>query len=130
MTDRELLELAAKAAGYGIHDFTEDGGCWAYELGVVHTRNEEDPVFKWHPRDDNGDSFCLAVKLGVKVLPYPQFSLEKHSVEVARLTLAPLEDDENTFIGPQLVEDYKSDPYAATRRAIFLVAAAIGKAMP
>lgn len=110
MTDTELLVAAARAAGIADGDVLYD--------------MERDKA--WNPLTDDGDALRLAVKLGMKVLPYPKFSPEKHSVEVTRLTPAPPEDDENTFIGPLLVETYKCDPYAATRRAIVRAAAEIG----
>ena len=50
MTDRELLELAAKAAG--IFDLRFDNNCVAYRN--VH--------IEWNPLTDDGDAFRLAVK--------------------------------------------------------------------
>ena len=49
LTDRELLELAAKAAGLGEgpYDF--------------------DPRTGWNPLEDNGTALWLAVKLGMQV---------------------------------------------------------------
>jgi hypothetical protein len=47
MTDRELLELAAKAAGNG------------FVIGY------------WNPLTDDGDAFRLAVKCGISVLQFP-----------------------------------------------------------
>ena len=52
MTDRELLELAAKAAGICL----EDGHHW---VGGFWTR--------WNPLTDDGDALRLAVKLGLVV---------------------------------------------------------------
>lgn len=54
--DRELLELAAKAAGYehryddGTH-YIKDAGLWVI----------------WNPRDDDGDALRLAIDLGLWV---------------------------------------------------------------
>ena len=48
MTDRELLELAAKAAGY--------------KKRFVH-------YLGWNPLIDDGDALRLAVKLGIRVCP-------------------------------------------------------------
>ena len=58
MNDRELLELAAKAAGY---TFTYGKEWWdEYELQVHGIR--------WNPLTDDGDAFRLAVKLELNVL--------------------------------------------------------------
>lgn len=51
MTDRELLELAAKAAGYKA-DFTQP-----YEIEIDSTWIE------WDPLNSDGDALRLAVKL-------------------------------------------------------------------
>ena len=57
MTDRELLELAAKAAGI------EYDGCTDWKepsLRII------EPKFKyWNPLTDDGDALRLAVKLGM-----------------------------------------------------------------
>ena len=54
ITDRELLELAAKAAGikYTIKDgvFVDHG-------------NKNEPPIPWNPLDDDGDALRLAAKL-------------------------------------------------------------------
>ena len=56
MTDKELLELAAKAAGYSVRtDIT-------YADGVV----VNDGAI-WNPLTDDGDALRLAVKLGLIV---------------------------------------------------------------
>lgn len=51
MTDRELLEAAAKAAGFDIKSL------WTVERGFVKNA--------WNPLTDDGDALCLAVKLGI-----------------------------------------------------------------
>lgn len=55
MTDRELLELAAKAAGY-----------WSTEFNCV----ADLPHLGWNPLTDDGDALRLAVKLCIPVFPY------------------------------------------------------------
>jgi hypothetical protein len=122
MTDSELLEKAAKAAGYVLTWKT--GYCKGGEFRGAFITEKDDA---WNPIDDDGDALRLAVKLGIKTLPYPVYAKEKHSVEASSLTFAPPEDDENTFVGAQVVEIYELDPYAATRRAIVRAAAAIGE---
>lgn len=123
MTDRELLELAAKAAGMA----------WSADPQVTHDGlwiTAPSLQTYWNPLTDDGDALRLAVKLGIKLTPYPLYSEEKRSVIASRQQLAPPEDDNNTYIGPSFVENYEGDLYAATRRAIVRAAAEIGKAMP
>jgi hypothetical protein len=55
MTDRELLERAAKAAGIELrwHKWGDDEWC-SLPSGVI-----------WEPHKDDGDAFRLAVKLNI-----------------------------------------------------------------
>jgi hypothetical protein len=120
MTDRKLLELAAKAAGDEVFG---EAGCYFRRLSANHSL-----VTGWNPLTDDGDAQRLAVKLGIKVTPYPVWSEPKHSVIASKRVNAPPDDDENTYTGPEEIELYGDDPYAATRRAIVRAAAAIGVA--
>ena len=52
-TDRELLELAAKAAGMN----------YAHELCGYYSDPEFNEVVQWNPLTDDGDALRLAVKL-------------------------------------------------------------------
>ena len=100
MTDRELLELAAKAAGYTLKEnFDMHGEYWPWCDEI------KDP---WHPLTDDGDALRLAVKLGV--------NLELHNVNIYTAHKGAIECS------------CEGDPYAATRRAIVRAAAEIGKA--
>lgn len=60
MTDKELLELAAKAAGID-QRWDEKKGIWIYNQ--THWAREP----KWNPLTDDGD----ALRLAVKVLNWP-----------------------------------------------------------
>lgn len=118
MTDHEMLELAAKAAGlnydhrYGIV-FGEDDCGNATEDG-------------WNPLLDDGDALRLAVKLGLHVMQYPIYDEPKHSA-IAKKSARLLDDTcVDMCVG---IEVYGSDPYAATRRAIVRAAAEIGQQM-
>jgi hypothetical protein len=110
MTDRELLELAAKAAGYVSHGYGElCGGSPSLYL------QEADFTGIWSPLTDDGDALRLAVKLKL------QISFGNRHVSVF---------DEAGFINFQTeVLAHRGDD-AATRRAITRAAAEIGKAMP
>jgi len=57
MTDKELLELAAKAAGYALRDDVFQDGDWIF-IGAG-----EGDLEPWNPLTDDGDALRLAVKL-------------------------------------------------------------------
>ncbi len=107
-TDRELLEMAAKAARY---QYAKHGGYIVVD-GVPGN---------WNPLTDDGDALRLAVKLGM-------------SIEVHYDESKPTPGLRVVFSRGRwehvMVEEYARDPYAATRRAILRAAAEIGKAMP
>lgn len=106
MTDRELLELAAKAAGIA------DGNVF-YDM-------EHDKV--WNPLTDDGDALRLAVKCNI----VPQ---SKCFDDYDRLFASTYIWDNGVEVC-SIRETYKDDPYTAIRRAIVRAAAEIGKAMP
>ncbi len=54
MTDRELLEMAAKAAGYDV--------TWLKDSQFIHDGDDW-----WDPLTDDGDALRLAVKLRMQV---------------------------------------------------------------
>ena len=102
MTDRELLELAAKACG----------------LEEAKMRIEFN---QWNPLTDDGDALRLAVKLSmnvvVKTLPHAIY-VEAYNGQ-APAVVETLAD----------VRRKDFDPYSATRRAITRAAAEIGRNM-
>ena len=106
MTDRELLEKAAKAAGHGKVEWIV--GVLGFER--PHVRFDDSWSWTpWNPLNDDGDALRLAVKLRLRVEVYG------YQVKVSHGSL--VEADEKFGVG---------DPYAATRRAIVRAAAAIG----
>ena len=107
MTDRELLELAAKAAGLEFNNKRSTPTTDALYLGP-HSG-------WWNPLTDDGDALRLSVKLGIQLL-YLDFTAENE----ARWSLG---NNRITEYGPD-------DPYAAARRAIVRAAAEIGRNMP
>jgi hypothetical protein len=108
MTDKELLELAAKAAGIEIIQWS--GRDVGQESAAIMPHGIE-----WNPLTDDGDALRLAVKLGLDIVHY---SVTSKGLD--RVNAGP-----NGSPIP-----YGDDPYAATRRAITRAAAEIGKAMP
>lgn len=69
MSDRELLELAAKAAGVAGHwveRCPEDGyPTYTCGVGLAHWNS------LWNPLTDDGDALRLAIKLRFEVQCYP-----------------------------------------------------------
>jgi hypothetical protein len=121
MTDRELLELAAKAAGLGTLVWGDK-----YKLGddeidctdmpyVRSGQPDEGDVF-WNPLTDDGDALRLAVKLGLLVDVWLQ--------QKVCIASNQGEDPVDARV------EFGADPYAATRRAITRAAAEIGRNMP
>lgn len=64
-TDRELLELAAKAAGLVTYDDYDDN-MWAHRAD-----QHPDEACHWNPMIDDGDALRLAVKLSLRVEARP-----------------------------------------------------------
>lgn len=107
MSDRELLELAAKAAGYNVR---------ANHYGVL-LRDENEQGLEhcaWNPLTDDGDALRLAVKLQIQVAPGTY-----NKDEFAAYSSAGTEAKEYWST--------QQDEWAATRRAIVRAAAEIGK---
>ena len=107
MSDRELLELAATAAGIGEREYADDFLGFAY--------GERDGY--WNPLTDDGDALRLAVKAQIDI----SFGFPDGIVHVVY-------PDEPCH-EPDIYEDMGGDPYAATRRAIVRAAAEIGREM-
>lgn len=110
MTDRELLEMAAKAAGRdviwkcGMHQGAPHEGL--FDRCTGHVTN-------WNPLADDGDALRLAVKLRLDV----SINGDIHA--------AWWHGDSLEFV----TESLGDDNYSATRRAIVRAAAEIGRAM-
>lgn len=118
-TDRELLELAARAAGIE--------GDWDVRLtgaGIAKT-GECGPV--WNPLSQNPDAFELMVKLHIDVESYAE-SGHVHAHSKYLLGIGP-EGYRSYQAREVMTEPLNDDPYAATRRCIVRAAAEIGKRM-
>lgn len=100
MTDKELLEVAARAAGIDGPHQVDICGAW-----VFHSPRKKN----WNPLTDDGDALRLAVKLDIWIHP----GEGPEVVEVVGLAAVRLAAD--------------ADRNAATRRAIVRAAAAIGE---
>lgn len=104
MSDRELLELAAKAAGM-THLYCEP---WK---GMAEYNKHLDEFYgpTWNPLTDDGDALRLAVKL------YLDVHIDTNLTDVTYMD--------------SVTEAHLRDPYAATRRAIVRAAAEIGRTL-
>ena len=107
MTDRELLELAAKAAGYD--DINHDAS------GLYRVIGEHEDgtlcMVQFNPLTDDGDALRLAVKLQMLIDPCNSYVTTCSAI--------------GGFA--EAHEDTCDDPRAAVRRAIVRAAAAIGE---
>ena len=120
MIDREMLELAAKAAGYYFHGLRVG---LDYENCFVSTTNDTDDWIIWDPRGDDGDALRLAVQLMIRVSVNRAFRL---SIPGSVTVEYPDRDGFYFALGEAVTN---GDPYAATRRAITRAAAEIGRQM-
>lgn len=105
MNDRELLELAAKAAGIEIEPCTCSDPRWPFRTGKAGRSGH------WNPLEDDGDALRLAVRLGLNI------SHRCVDVDVSR----------GHAYASEYVPTY-FDRSEATRRAIVRAAAKIGEA--
>jgi hypothetical protein len=104
MIDRELLELAAKAAGIGpILCYEAKRNCLR-----IGGRNK---YTLFNPFNKGDDALVLATRLNMGI------------IVSAPLTYAGFD------YGPKVVEEHKKDADNATRRAIVRAAAEIGKTL-
>ncbi len=114
MNDRELLELAAKAAGMNHHRYCESwkamGEFDSVEQGFVGP--------SWNPLVNSADAFRLMVKL--------EMQLWRNTGG----TVSAMPSGEAIGFWNRLRDELAPDPYASYRRAIVRAAAEIGKAMP
>lgn len=102
MTDRELLELAAKVAGINL--VCDEGEFMS---------SSDDGLRFWNPLESDGDALRLAVKLQIAT------DFTSNGIYAGQNP----DSDESDWCH----EFNNGDPYAATRRAIVRASAAIGE---
>ena len=108
MTDRELLELAAKAA--------------KHQLGLSGKYIVEDGISTaWNPLEDDGDAFRLMVDVGVDAISRGVIIYGSDDGLVSYWT--------SVRVGKVWVSDRAATQCASTRRAIVRAAAEIGGGM-
>jgi hypothetical protein len=118
MTDRELLEAAAKAAKMDVHW----GSGWESDYMFRSIPRPSSPLVanvRWSPLTDDGDALRLMVKLELHVICNPVLT------DVAFIR----EIDGEKIIESFIQMTSKTDPYESTRRAIVRAAAEIGRSM-
>jgi hypothetical protein len=102
MNDRELLALAAKAAGINADSWDHCG---------------------WNPLVNDGDALCLAVNLWINISFPPYMKHDRPVVHAGKYW----HDNDSCWYPFEELRDI--NPYAATRRAIVRAAAEIGRKM-
>ena len=111
MTDREMLELAAKAYWADEIDdvvyikWIDSDGCIEFTHGDNQDHNGRDVGVLWNPLTDDGDALRLAV------------------------TLSFIDDGDWPAVTNEIYTHCNGDWFAATRRAITIAAAKVGKGM-
>ena len=111
MNDRELLELAAKAAGITLEwDGNPEEWMPMYYKGKTY--------HSWNPLEDDGDALRLAVRLNMTLIPNDGCNMAfAHCQMISR-------GERN-----QVYQAHDGDQFAALRRAIVRAAAEIGRGM-
>lgn len=126
MSDRELLELAAKAAGMTVNKRAQADrdACGAGYIGLWIPEHST----CWNPLTDDGDALRLAVKLRIDFYISNMNGLSERTEENAVVCHAynPSIPSSRLCL---LHEPFGTDDTAATRRAIVRAAAEIGKAL-
>lgn len=111
MTDREILEFAAKAYWADEIDdvvsikWIDSDGCIEFTHGDNQDHNGRDVGVLWNPLTDDGDALRLAV------------------------TLSFIDDGDWPAVTNEIYTHCNGDWFAATRRAITIAAAKVGKGM-
>jgi hypothetical protein len=111
MTDRELLELAAKAAGLADAEY-QDWPAMEMRYGFACAIWSHSTGY-WNPLEDDGHALRLAVKLGMEVY---------HADDDGMAAYASWPNARGIAYA---IEQHGTDPNAATRRAIVRAAAEI-----
>ena len=103
--DRELLEMAAKAAGITSVGYGRNG--------IATGRNGPCLIGYWNPLTDDGDALRLAVKLGISI----------ECIAAHDTVMAHIDNEHSSTSATEAMDDF------GTRHAIVRAAAAIGSAM-
>ena len=118
MTDRELLELAAKANWADeLDDMSIRWGDMDDCILFIHADNQDhngaDRELRWDPLSEDADAFRLAIKLAIEISPCP----------ATDSVMCEPKGSHDSIITVEALDEY------GARRAIVRAAAEIGKAM-
>ena len=108
--EREMLELAAKAAGLTLEYNGNNAGYWGYWRGLPQWND-------WNPREDDGDALRLACKLRMAL----DFSTAKNGPDTA------FSEELEDVIAVPITKWMDTE---SMRLAIVRAAAEIGRGMP
>lgn len=114
MSDRDLLEKAAKAAGIEGQYFESDN---PIHTGIYRAGHD----YYWNPLISDSEALRLAVKLHIGVRPHGPDHWQQPNVVVALWNVGDQ--------GGRVVVESGDDPERATRRAIVRAAASLGEKM-
>lgn len=123
MNDKELLALAAKAAGIE-GTYVKNFNNYYYQgntCGIL-AQTPEGNSYVWNPLTDDGAALRLAVKLGLWLTIDTEETMEVDVIKAVQGSCGERPKHHT--------QSFQSDPYAATRRAIVRAAAEIGMSMP
>jgi hypothetical protein len=112
MTDKELTELAAKAAGYSETRWFSDN--------CFQVRRPDRRWDDWNPRDNDGDALRLLSKLPFR---------ELYVSEIGATVSWRRDEAGNGLKCDEYADEHGGDLCAAMRRAIVRAAAEIAKRM-
>jgi len=119
-TDRELLEMAAKAAGINLE--------WIGEGRMASCFDPASEREWWNPLTDDGDALRLAVKLRISLI-HEQEYMGGPVLETLEATSPRSSADGSRHVSTECLNELGGDEFAATRRAIVRAAASIGEQM-
>lgn len=109
-SDRQLLKWVAKAVGMKVRHFND--------LQNAYWIDESDSW--WNPLTNDGDALRLSTKLGISIVRRKTITSESFIAVAAGHQSADYDETETMYF---------DDPDAATRRAIVIAAAEIGRNM-
>lgn len=120
-SDRELLELAAKAVGFLLCGYSwiaeneDDEECEILDAAFVKHHQEQELASKWNPLTDDGDALRLAARLNFRV-------------DISYGTVRIVDELDNEHYLSGIVTDCGGQ-MAIVRLAIVRAAASVGEAM-
>ena len=114
MNDRELLELAAKAAGIEIVPCTCNYEEWPFKYAEGQGKRGH-----WNPLVNDGDALRLAVSLSIRAIPKERSAYAEHW-------------EKNIYVREPMKAKGREERslHEVMRRAIVRAAAEIGRTMP